>query len=849
MTMRIPLSLRLARRELRGGVRGLWTFLGCLALGVAAIASVGTLSEAFKASVSAEAASIMGGDVEVSLSHIPLKDAERRAVERFGRVSEVLEMRAMAESETPGGKRALVSLKAVDEAYPLLGTVVARPPQAPAETLSRSLDARDGVYGALAHPDLLARIQAKVGDVIGVGDARFQIRGVLDQEPDRAFRLLAFGPRLLISLEGMERAGLARPGSMVRYEYRLALPGGIDAGETAQSLKQALDDPGIRVRTAGEAAPTIRDGFTRLGGLMALVGLSALLLGGLGVSEAVAGYLESKTRTIATFKAMGAPSQLVFWIFFPQIMFLAACGIVLGLLVGAAVGYLAAPALAAVLPVAPKAGLYPKALALAGLFGAFTAVAFALPPLSSRLKVSPLTLFRGYTAPERARPGPAALAVSGVMGVALCGLVLLSAPDARLGWGFIGSALACAGAFWLVGRLLTLFARALPLPRDPRLSLAIRGLHRPGNPTGPVVACLGLGLTVLAAVALSDANFQHAMREELPAQAPSFFFLDVQPYQIDEFNRILGAIDGVTRVESAPSLRGRIVTVKGVPVESLDVPENVAWAVRGDRSLSTSREMPAGAVVTSGRWWPRDYAGPPLVSMDAEVAKGLGLGLGDRLTVSVLGREVELTVASLRRINWLSLSLNHVFILSPGVIDSEPMTYLATAYVDPAKPQVADEVYDRVGKRFGNVSIQRVDEALADVSMLAGQIAMAVRVSAVVTLLAGLLVLAQSLRAAMARRVYETVIYKVCGASRSDIMAMMLCEYGMAGLAAGVAALALGAGLSWFFVTRYMSVEWSFFSGPVLAVLGTAMVLTLVMALSGMWRMLSGKAWPLLRNE
>jgi putative ABC transport system permease protein len=286
-----------------------------------------------------------------------------------------------------------------------------------------------------------------------------------------------------------------------------------------------------------------------------------------------------------------------------------------------------------------------------------------------------------------------------------------------------------------------------------------------------------------------------------------------------------------------------------VLAENLDVPENVAWAVRGDRSLSYSPQMPTGTVLTAGTWWPPDYSGPPLVSLDAEVAKGLGLGVGDILSVSILGREVELTVASLRRINWLSLSLNYALILSPGVLENDPMSYLATAYVDSAKPEAVSQVYDRVSSRFGNISIQRVDEALADVGKLAGQIALAVRSSAVVTLLAGLLVLAQSLRAAMARRVYETVIYKVCGATRLDVMAIMLWEHGLAGLAAGVAALVLGAGLSWFFVTRYMQVEWSFFAGPVLVTLGTAIVLTLVMSLTGVWRILSGKAWPYLRNE
>ncbi|GFK92381.1 hypothetical protein NNJEOMEG_00206 [Fundidesulfovibrio magnetotacticus] len=844
MPFSLPLPLVLARRELRGGVRGLWTFLGCLGLGVAAIALVGTLSEAFRASVSEQAAQLMGGDVEVSLSNAPLADADLARLAARGRVGRVLEMRAMAYGEGEG-RRALVSAKAVDGAWPLLGTLETDPALERDEALAE----RDGVHGTVVHPDLLERLGVRVGDFIEVGDARFQVRAVLRSEPDRAMRLLAFGPRLLLSVEGMERTGLARPGSMVRHEYRLLLPSGADAAETARELKESFADPGVRVRTASEAAPSIRDGFGRLGGLMALVGLSALLLGGLGVSEGVAGYLEGKTRTIATLKALGSPRRLVFWTFFPQVLALALAGIGLGLAVGAAVGWLAAPLLGSVLPVEPKPGLYPRALGLAGLFGLITAVAFALPPLSSRLRVSPLTLFRGYVAPEKARPTGGAVAASGLLAAALSWLVLASSPDPRLGWGFLGACAACAVAFWLLAKLLTLLARALPEPRDPRVALALRGLHRPGNPTGAVVACLGLGLTALCAVSLSDANFQHAMKSELPAQAPAFFFLDVQPYQLEEFEGIVRGVPGVTRVDVAPSLRGRIVRVKGVPVEQLDVAENVAWAVRGDRSLSYSREMPPDARLTAGAWWPADYAGEPLVSLDEEVAKGLGLRVGDTVSVSVLGREVELKVASLRRINWLSLSLNHVFVLSPGVIDQAPLSYLATAYVDPARPEAYSKVYQGVSSRMGNVSIQRVDEALADVGRLAGQIALAVRASAAVTLLAGLLVLSQSLRAAMARRVYETVVFKVCGAGRRDVMGIMLVEHGLAGLAAGLAALALGSGLSWFFITSYLQVEWSFFAGPVLGVLGTAMALTLAMSLAGMWRVLSQKAAPYLREE
>ena len=845
--MPLPLALRLARRETRGPIPGMWTFLACLALGVSAMAAVGSLSEALKAGISAEAATILGGDLEVSQIHQPLAPDVLDRLGRLGRISLCLEMRAMVATQAGTGpaKRALASLKAVDSAYPLTGRVLLRP----AMDLSQALGAKNGLYGAVAHADLLARLGAKVGDVIEVGDGRFEIRAVLRQEPDRAIQLLAFGPRLLVSGDGLAQTGLILPGSMIRYVYRLKLADPGQADQTVEALKQAYPEAPWRVLAASQATPSLKDSFQRLGGLLALVGLCALLLGGLGVNQAVAGYLEAKTGSIATFKVLGASSRLVFWIFLPQILGLSLAGVVLGLGAGVLTGWLVAPALGQVLPVTPVPGLYPEPLILAGLFGLLTALAFAIPPLSSRTRVAPLSLFRGYASPVPPRPGRTALAVSTGLGLGLGGLVLASVPDLRLGWGFLGSVGVCLVVFWLVARLLVRLARALPAPPGPRLGLALAALHRPGNPTGQVVACLGLGLTVLACLALSDANFQYALRTELPAQAPAFFFLDIQPRQLEDFKRTVLAVPGVTRLETSPSIRGRIVKVKGLPVDQVQVAENAAWAVRGDRSFTYASAMPPHTALTRGKWWPTDYNGPALTSMDQEVAEGLGLDVGDSLTVNILGREIELKVASLRRVNWLSLALNHVFILSPGVLHDTPMTYLATAYVDNPEGQPAEDLYGAVTSRFANVSVQRVDEALGDVAKVAEQISLAIRICALVTLVAGLLVLAQSLRASLARRVYETVIYKVCGATRTDILAIMLGEHGLAGLAAGLAAVGLGAGLSWFFIEHYLKISWNFFAIPALAMMILAAGLTMVMALGGLWRILSRKAAPYLRND
>ncbi len=848
------MAARLARRELRGGFSGMRVFLACLALGVAAVCGVQSLAAGFAAGLAADAALLMGGDVEVTSPGAPLAPEALSMLTAAGRVSGVVSMRAMVTAEGGGGpmRRGLVSLRAVDEAYPLVGEVALSPDM----PLAQALVVKDGLPGAVAAPELMTRLSLSLGDTVRLGQARYVIRAVLVREPDRLMGFWGFGPRFVVAEKSLAGTGLVQPGSLLRYAYRVSLAPGRDPKALAADMERDFPDHAWRIRRASEASPGLSGFFERLTGIMGLVGLSALLLGGLGVAGAVRGQIAARATSLAAMRCVGASSRVLFAVCLFQILFLAVLGIGLGLAVGAGAPFAVAPLLGELSPVRIVPVLSPAALATAAAFGLLTTLFFSLPPLSAAGRISPLTLFRGYGGLPSGRPGWGVVAVTAVCGLGIAVLAVGITGDRRLGLGFIGAAVLSAvvlrGTGWLLMRGLHLF----PLPRHPLLALAVSGLRRPGNAAAGVVAALGLGLTALSAMALVDANFRELVTRELPDKAPAYFFIDIQPHQLAAFEDTARQTPGVTAVQTAPNLRGRIVKVRGLAAEAANVDPDTAWVARGDRGMTFSRTPPENSAIVAGAFWPPDYAGPPLASMDAEAAAGYGVRLGDTVTINVQGREIDVTVTSFRRINWLSLGINYVFVLSPGSLDGLPLTYLATAYTAPepprpdGAPKVADEaLFTAVSAAFPNVTAVSVGETLSDITAIAEKIALAVTASALATLCAGVLVLAQTLGGALAARSREAVIFKVCGATRGDMLTMLVAEHAVTGAAAGLAALALGTACAALFVTGYLKMTWHFAAGPALMTIALAAGLTVLLSLGGTVRLLGKKAWPYLRNE
>ncbi|MBP0444854.1 FtsX-like permease family protein [Roseomonas sp. SSH11] len=833
------LGWRLARRELRGGVKGLRIVLACLALGVAAIAAVGTLRAAVEAGLAADGARLLGGDVAVANSR-PFPPEARAWIEgQGGRVSEVVLMRAMAVA--PSGERTLVELKATDAAYPLYGEVALDPP-GPVGA------GANGLPPVVMDPIVAQRLSLSPGDELRIGEARFSYRGGLLSEPDKVAGPAVLGPRALIPLSALEAAGLVQPGSLVTYEMRAALPPGRDGAAFASALRnQPFADHGWRVREASQGQPGVNRFLDQAASFLVLAGLTALLVGGIGVATGVRSWLDQRGRTIATLRCLGAPAGAIFATYLIQVVGLALLGIVIGLVAGYGLTWAAAVALADALPVPPRLGFYPLPLALAATYGMLTALSFALWPLGRARDIPGAALFRDNVQPVAgARPRIGLLLANGTAVAVLVALVVGTAERPGFALSFCGAALATLMLFRIAAAGLQAVARRIPARSHPSLRLGLANLHRPGAPTSLMLVSLGIGLTTLAAIALIQGNLRHQISESLPDAAPSFFFIDVQSDQTAEFDRIAAGVPGVTEVKRVPSLRARISAVNGVPVEQVQATEDTRWALRGDRGLTYAAKPPEGTRIVQGQWWAPDYRGEPLVSLDERLARGWNAGLGSTITVNVLGRDIPLRVTSTRDIEWRGLGLNFTMIASPGLLEAAPHTHIATVRGDPARDAA---LLRAVTDAFPNVTGIRVRDALEALGALLRRLGTALSSTAALTLVSGLLVLAGAVAAGQRRRIRDAVVLKTLGATRAQIRRAWLVEFGLLGLVAGLVAAAVGTAASWG-VTRFvMRADWTFLPGTLAGTILFCVVLTLAMGYAGTALALRAKAAPLLRNE
>jgi putative ABC transport system permease protein len=840
------LPFRFALRELRGGLRGFGIFLACIVLGVAAIAGVGSVARGMTEGLAAEGRAILGGDLSVTLLQRAATREERAWLAARGTLSEVVAMRAMVR-RAAGDGQALVELKAVDGLYPLTGTVAVTG-GGDAATL---LAAEDGVFGALAEAELLTRAGLAVGDRILVGEAKFDLRGVIENEPDRLSDGFSFGPRLMIAAEALPATGLIQPGSLAEWRYRLLLPGDPSDAAVATvgaAAEGAFPDGAWRVRTRADAAPGLDRNIRRFAEFLTLIGLTALLVGGVGVANAVSSYLDGKRGVIATLKCLGARAGFPVAVYLVEVMIIAALGIAAGLALGAAIPFLAGSLLATVVPVA-VAGVYPLELALAALYGALTALAFALYPLGRAREIGPAALFRDQVSPERRRPPLRYLAAMAVVLLALAGLAVGLAFDRRIAAVFVGATAAAFLLLRLVALGVTWLARRAPRLRSTAFRLAVGNIHRPGSLTPAVVLSLGLGLTLLVALVLIDGNFRRELFGSIPRNAPSFFFLDIQGEEAAGLKTFVAAEAPGAVLEMQPMLRGRITAINGITADRADIDPEARWVLRGDRGITYAATPPENSPITAGKWWPADYEGPPLVSFGDEIAAALRLGIGDKVTVNVLGREVTAEIASLRTINWQSLSINSVMVFSPGAFRGAPFASLATLSW-PDGGTAAEELafLKAVVAAFPAVTVIRVKEAIETANGIVEEIGWAVRGASAVTLIASMLVLGGAFAAGRRRRTADAVILKTLGATRGRLISAFSLEFLLLGAATAVFGLLAGSAAAWFVLSRIMDVPFAFLPGPALGAAAIALLLTLAFGLAGTWRVLGQKAAPVLRN-
>ena len=812
------LPLRYALRELRGGLRGFYVFIACIALGVMAISGVGSVAASLGEGLAREGRTLLGGDVAFSLIQREAKPDEVALLRSRGQVSVAVTLRGMA--RTGDGRLALVELKAVDGAYPMLGEVTLAPKMPVPDLLAE----RDGAFGAAADPTLLARLDLKVGDRVTVGSATFQIRSVVAAEPDKLSGGVGFGPRFLVSETALRATQLLQPGSLVRWTYRVKLPDNAADDRAATALaddvRSALPQAGWEIRSRGNASPQLERTISRFTQFLTLVGLAALLVGGVGVANAVKSHIDRRRDVIAAFKALGATGRDVFAIYLTQVTVLAVIGSAIGLIAGAALPFVIVALFGRLLPLPVVPALHLDELLLSLVYGLLTALAFGLWPLGLVHDVPVAALFREAVVSQWHRPRWRYLALMSLVIALLRGIA--------------------AG--------LMALARRLPRTRITMLRLAIANIYRPGALTPSVVMSLGLGLAVLVTITQIDGNLRRQFMAALPDRAPSFYFIDIPATEADRFGAFLKQTAPQSTVEDVPMLRGRIVAARGVKAEDLKASTDSEWVLQSDRGLTYTGEIPKGSKIVEGKWWGADYDGPPLISIEKKIADGLKLKLGDEIVVNVLGRDIPATIGNMRTVDWQGLGINFVLVFSPNAFRGAPHTHIATLTETHPDPGGDARIIKSVADAFPMVTSVRVREALETIGTVITNLVLAIRGASAVTLISAILVLGGALAAGHRHRVYDAVILKTLGATRARLLGAYALEYLMIGFATAVFGVIAGSVAAWLIVTRLMTLSFIWEAGSAAAVVAAALIVTVGLGLAGTLLALNQKPATVLRN-
>ncbi|MEO1795744.1 MAG: FtsX-like permease family protein [Pseudomonadota bacterium] len=837
----MKLAFTFARRELRTGLHGFGIFLACLALGVAAIAAVGSVRASIEAGLAAEGSALLGGDAEIEFTYRFATDEERAWMEsRATDVSEIVDFRSLAVAEVDGvPERGLTQVKAVDSAYPLIGTVVLDPPL--------PLDDALAGQGAVMERVLADRMGLSIGDAFALGTQDFTLSALIVTEPDSSAGGFGLGPRTIVLRDDLVNSSLLEPGTLFSTKYRLLVPEGTDLAALEEDAEGRFAESGLRWTDARNGAPGIAEFVDRLGAFLILVGLSGLAVGGVGVSAAVRAYLSTKTSVIATLRTLGAARATIFQTYFIQIGILTIIGLILGLALGASLPLVFAPLIEARLPVPAVFSIYPGPLVEAAIYGLLAALIFTLWPLARAEEIRPAALFRDALTSGSILPGGRYLIATLILAGGLVGAAAFFSETVWLTLWTAGGILGALLVLALSSILIRFAAKRLAATRAARgrtsLRLALGAIGGPREEAASVVLSLGLGLSVLAAVGQIDGNLRGAITGELPDVAPSYFFVDIQSDQLPGFMERLDNDPEVSAVDSAPMLRGIITRINGAP--AAEVAGN-HWVLEGDRGVTYSTEVPDNTEVTAGEWWAPDYDGPPQISFAAEEALEMGLELGDEMTVNILGRDITGTITSFREVDFSTAGIGFILSMNPAALAGAPHTHIATVY---ASEEAEAPILRDLANQFPNITAIRVRDAIDRVADLLGGLAAATSYGASATLLTGFLVLIGAAAAGQRARTYEAAILKTLGASRGAILRSFAWRSMILGLGAGLVALVAGALGGWAVSRFIFETDYVLIWENALAIIAAGIITTLVAGLIFSLGPLSARPAQVLRTR
>lgn len=830
----------IARRDLNARFRGLRLLLVCIFLGTAALAAIGTLTASIERELQSSGRELLGGDLEVEVWQRDLTEEELSALGEYGELSGGYRMQAMASTDDAA---APVELKAIDDKWPLFGSfTLADGSEAAAPTASDAYLAQ----GALD------RLNIQVGDEFRVGTMTLRAAGVIGNEPDRLSEGFQLGPTVLVARSVPAAAGLVQPGSLYQSKYRIAFDNAsADPEAVEEELTEAFPNSGFDFRTRDRASPGADRFVRQMSDFLTLVGLAALVIAGIGIAGGVSSYLDQRRASIATLKVLGASSRDIVRIYALQIAVAALAGSVLGLATGVLVTPLLSAALEGLLPVESGFVIEPAPLLLAGAYGLLVAFAFAAAPLLRARSFPAMALMRSRIVPL-ARDKRALIA-TGIGIFAICTLALLTTAQPLLSGGFLIGASGALALLAGLGLLLQWGARKLPRPSNPLLRSALANIHRPGAPTSALVTALGFGLAAFVLLAAIQSAIDGNIQTRVPREAPDYVVIDLPPEGEARFYELVQTHFPDAQLRTVPTMRGAILAYgpEGAMQRVADleeIPEG-AWALRGERGITYSDTAPEGSRVVDGEWWSPFHNGEPLVSIDKQFADAVGLKPGDMLTIGILGTERDVRIANLREIDWETMGFNFTLVFSRNAIADAPHKLSATIDL-PESADIKDrgELLRALVREYPSSSVVEVGEVLVQARTLLEQVGLATLAAAAVAVLAGLAVLMGAIAAARAARTYDTVVLRVLGASRRQILGLQLAEYGLIAASLALVALGLGSALAWVIITRLFEFDWLPDWGMVLSVLGVGLVMVLAFALGGSLPLLRAKPAQALRE-
>lgn len=885
--------LIMAWRETRAAWRHFVYFVLCIAVGVGAVVGIGLFAANVEQAVAREARALLGGDLEIRSSHA-LSEAGRSvlqsAVDRGAHLSHVSELVAMA--ATVGQASAVVTtqiveMKAVESGYPLYGRVVIEPEQPLSQGFASSLCGAMVCHGAMVQESLLIRMRLQLGDYLKIGQATFVITGIIRKEPDRMANMFSLGPRVMVSQEGLAAAELVKPGSRVRERYLLKLPTDMTLEPLLYELRGRLSKESVRVSSFRDAQPQLKQFLDQLGRYLGLVGLTALFVGGIGVATSVQAFLREKLQSIAVLKTLGAESAMIVRIYLSQALCLGLLGSGFGVAIGVALQVVLPAALGGLLDAnlleqvgfSTRLSLTSLAPIVKGLaLGVLSTMLFTLWPLLTIRQIRPALIFRREMAQleqtaetiSRSRWSRLIEAIAqqdrttvlSIMTMA-AGLAVLSIWQAgswKSGLLFMGALTAAVLLLLLAASLLVKTIGLAPLPQAVAVRHAVKNIGRPGSHAAGIMMAIGIGVMVIVTVGLLERSLIRQIGENRPTDAPTFFFIDLQPDQTQPFSQLIESRSGGAKPELTPLVRSRLHAVNGQTVSVQEESEKdgdrqddkkeekrKSWYLTREYVLTFLDRLPKDNRLVKGAWWKSGQTfTKPLVSVEEDAAKYLDLDIGSTIELDIQGTTLTAEVSSIRKVDWGNFSTNFYMILSPGSLDGAPFTYVATVRVS---QQEEVQVQQAVVAAFPNVTALNIGDMLDGFARVLDRLSLAIRAVASFCLVTGSLVMAAALAATRYRRLYESVVLKALGATRGVIARSFAAEYALLGFVAGVIGVLSASALSWAVLRSLFDLPWSLQPQLLAVSLFLTVLLCVAVGFLSTFRILGQKPLAILRHE